>query len=68
MKVLLVIVGLIIGIAALALVYGWLFMLFVGAAHSYDSVIPALSYWGSFWLALAIGTVAGGSSAAGSAS
>lgn len=29
---------------------GWLVMLALGAAHSHDSVIPALSYSASIWV------------------
>ena len=39
----------------LSLFTGWIVMLLLGAAHSQDAVIPALSYWGSYFLTVAVG-------------
>lgn len=42
-------------LAALSVMFiGWVFMLALGAAHSYEPVVPALGYPASIWVALAL--------------
>ncbi len=45
-----------------ALLYGWLFMLFMGAMHAAWAVVPAIGYGASFWPGVILGLMFGSSS------
>lgn len=48
--------------AVLAFPLAGLVMLFLGAAHSHYAGIPALGYWATFWLLLAVRWAVAGTS------